>query len=139
MAYCNTLINYIDSLNNSIRIIDQQKKINNSLIFWSYYKIMNLDGLDKAYKKDKYLTEMHKELDESVDIANNGYFALGCPLDNNNYNSMKCEKIYNLFTHLQDKEYYMRKNKTPKPEYFKLMLDIETIYKTKCDAGTSSV
>jgi hypothetical protein len=136
MSYCNIIHNYIDTINNDINNIKLKKRINFQSIFWAHYKIANYDELEREYRKENHLKELNKELDKEKYIYESSYFALGCPFEDNDsknsMNELKCKKIYNLFTHLQDKEYAMRKMGTPAPAYLHLMLEIEDIYKTKC-------
>ena len=135
MSYCNLIHNYINIINNDINNVKMQKRINFQSIFWAHYKIANFDELEREYRKENHLNKINKELNKEKHIYESAYFALGCPLEDNNLkaNLLKCKKIYNLFIHLQDKEYAMRKVGTPKPEYLRLMLEIENIYKTKCE------
>ena len=133
MSYCNLIHNYIDIINNDINNVKLKKRINFQSIFWAHYKIANFDELEREYRKENHLKKIDKELNKEKHIYEEAYFALGCMMeDNNAVNDFKCKKIYNLFTHLQDKEYAMRKIGTPAPEYLRLMLEIENIYKTKC-------
>jgi hypothetical protein len=145
MSYCNLIHNYIDIINNDINNVKNKKRINFQSIFWAHYKIANFEELDREYRKENHLNKMIKELNKDKHIYESAYFALGCPLEDDNlkdhsqdnsknhFNKLDCKQIYNLFTLLQDKEYAMRKVDTSKPEYLRLMLEIENIYKTKCE------
>lgn len=141
MSYCNLIHNYIDIINNDINNVKMQKRINFQSIFWAHYKIANFEELEREYRKENHLNKINKELNKEKHIYEGAFFALGCPLEDdnsknnskNNFNKLKCKQIYDLFTLLQDKEYAMRKVGTPKPEYLRLMLEIENIYKIKCE------
>jgi len=136
MSYCNLIHNYIDIINNDINNVKNQKKINFQSIFWAHYKIAIFDELEREYRKENHLNKIEIELNKEKKIYEGAYFGLGCTIGGtikgSDMEDYKCEKIYNLFTHLQDKEYAMRKIGTPAPEYLRLMLEIENIYKTKC-------
>lgn len=133
MNPCNTITNFIDMVNKNITEVNHMNTTNKHNIFWAHFKVANLDELEKLYNKENILNKMLKKLNKEKNIYESSYFALHCPINGDEkYTKMQCKKIYNLFTHLQDKEEHLRATGESSKDYMRLMLNIEEIYKTKC-------
>jgi hypothetical protein len=124
--FCDELRNYINMINDMIKIYNKQKDTNTTKLYMTQYK--NYDNIYKLHQNEYELDKKIKILENAFVILYNGYTSI-CP----NINKLKCNNIKKMINELLFLSDISKiNNNIQSNNYIKLALQIEEKYNNNC-------